>query len=61
MWEKLRITVRRDDQPPGDEAQIDYGYLEMWQYLKTGKRYRLWAFTFILSFSRHMGTADKAV
>jgi transposase len=53
-WKKPCITVRRDDPPPGDEAQIDYGYLGMWQDPKTGKRYRLWAFALILSFSRHM-------
>jgi transposase len=53
-WKKPRITVRRDDPPPGDEAQIDYGYLGMWRDPKTGKRYRLWAFALILSFSRHM-------
>jgi transposase len=53
-WKKPRITVRRDDPPPGDEAQIDYGYLGMWRDAKTGKRYRLWAFALILSFSRHM-------
>lgn len=54
VWKKPRITVRRDDPPPGDEAQIDFGYLGIWQDPKTGKRYRLWAFALILSFSRHM-------
>ena len=42
------------DPPPAEEAQIDFGYLGMWQDPKTGKRYRLWAFALILSFSRHM-------
>jgi transposase len=46
--------VRRDDPPPGEEAQIDYGYLGMWRDPKTAKRYRLWAFALILSFCRHM-------
>ena len=54
VWKKPRITVRRDDPPPGEEAQIDFGYLGIWQDPKTGKRYRLWAFALILSFSRHM-------
>ena len=54
VWKKPRITVRRDDPPPGEEAQVDFGYLGMWQDPKTGKRYRLWAFALILSFSRHM-------
>jgi transposase len=53
-WKKPRITVRRDDPPPGDEAQIDFGYLGMWRDPKTGKKYRLWAFALILSSSRHM-------
>jgi transposase len=53
-WKKPRITVRRDDPPPGDEAQIDFGYLGIWQDHRSGKRYRLWAFALILSFSRHM-------
>ena len=54
VWKKSIITVRRDDPPPGEEAQIDFGYLGMWQDPKTGKKYRLWAFAMILSFSRHM-------
>jgi len=54
VWKKPRITVRRSDPPPGEEAQLDFGYLGMWQDPKTGKRYRLWAFALILSFSRHM-------
>ena len=55
VWKnKPIITVRRDDPPPGDEAQIDFGYLGVWQDPKTGKKTRLWAFAMILSFSRHM-------
>ena len=54
VWKKPRITIRRDDPPPGEEAQIDFGYLGIWQDAKTGKRHRLWAFALILSFSRHM-------
>ena len=54
VWKKPRITVRRDEPPSGDEAQIDFGYLGMWQDVKTGKKHRLWAFAMVLSFSRHM-------
>ncbi|MCL0081911.1 DDE-type integrase/transposase/recombinase, partial [Dehalococcoidia bacterium] len=54
VWKKPRITVRRSDPPPGEEAQIDFGYLGMWQDPLTGKRHKLWAFALILSFSRHM-------
>ena len=45
--------MRRGDPPPGEEAHIDFGYLGVWQNPKTDKRYRLWAFALILSFSRH--------
>lgn len=49
------ITIRRDDPPPGEEAQIDFGYLGTWQdpRCNRGKR-RLWAFALILSSSRHL-------
>lgn len=49
-----RITVRRDDPPPGEEAQIDFGYLGLWEGPLTGKRYRLWAFAMVLAHSRHL-------
>jgi hypothetical protein len=49
-----RITVRRDDPPPGEEAQIDFGYLGLWEDPLTGKKSRLWAFSIVLSHSRHM-------
>ena len=29
--EEADITVRRDDPPPGEEVQIDFGYLGTWQ------------------------------
>ena len=54
VWKKPRITVRRNDPPPGEEAQIDFGYLGTWQDPLSGKSRRLWAFALILSFSRHM-------
>lgn len=54
VWKKPQITVRRSDPPPGEEAQIDFGYLGMWQDPLSGKRHRLWAFALILSYSRHM-------
>ncbi len=54
-WKKpSSITVRRDDPPPGEEAQIDFGYLGMWLDPISGKRIKLWAFAMILSHSRHM-------
>lgn len=49
-----QITVRREDPPPGDEAQIDFGYLGLWEDPLSGKRCRLWVFAVVLSHSRHM-------
>jgi transposase len=54
IWRKPRITVRRDDPAPGEEAQIDFGYLGTWDDPQTCKRCRLWAFALILSYSRHI-------
>lgn len=48
------ITILRDDPPPGEEAQIDFGYLGMWLDPQTQRRLRLWAFILILAHSRHM-------
>lgn len=47
------ITILRDDPPPGDEAQIDFGYLGTWLDPQAGRRLRLWAFLLILAHSRH--------
>jgi len=49
-----QVTVRREDPPPGDEAQIDFGYLGLWEDPLTGKKCRLWVFAVVLSHSRHM-------
>jgi IstB-like ATP binding protein len=46
--------VRKDDPPPGQEAQIDYGYLGQWTDPATGKGCRVWAFVMVLSASRHL-------
>lgn len=54
VWNKPGITIRRNDPPPGEEAQVDFGHLGMWQDPLSGKRHRLWAFAMILSSSRHM-------
>ena len=48
------ITVRRDDPPPGDEAQVDYGRLGKWTDPITGRSMILHAFVLVLAFSRHM-------
>jgi len=48
------ITLRRPDPPPGEEAQVDYGFLGMWTDPWTGKRRMVHAFTMVLSYSRHL-------
>jgi hypothetical protein len=52
--ERSTVTVRREDPPPGEEVQIDYGYLGLLHDPVTGKRRRLWVFIMVLSHSRHM-------
>jgi hypothetical protein len=41
---RAALTVRKDDPPPGQEAQIDYGYLGPWRDPRRGTRRRVWAF-----------------
>lgn len=50
----LSVTVYRPDFPPGEEAQVDFGYLGMWVDILTGKRSKAWAFIMVLAYSRHM-------
>jgi transposase len=49
-----QVTVRKPDPPPGEEAQLDYGYLGQWTDPATGKARRVWAFVMVLSCSRHL-------
>ena len=49
-----RVTVPRPPVPPGEEAQIDYGYLGSWTDPVGGLRRRVWAFVMVLACSRHM-------
>lgn len=48
------VTLLRDDPPPGQEAQVDYGLLGRWQDPISGAWRRVWAFVMVLSASRHM-------
>lgn len=50
---KQQITVRRPDPPPGEEAQVDYGFLGMWLNPLIGRRQLVNAFALVLSHSRH--------
>lgn len=51
-WRERPLTVRVDDPPPGQEAQIDFGHMG---YLvdAEGKRRKLWALLVTLSCSRY--------
>jgi transposase len=49
-----RATVLRDDPPPGEEAQLDYGHLGSWTDPGSGASRRVWAFIMTLAFSRHL-------
>jgi transposase len=40
--------------PPGEEAQVDYGYLGSWLDPRSGRRRRVWAFSLVLPYSRHL-------
>jgi transposase len=52
-WRERPVTVRVDDPPPGDEAQIDFG--EMGYVTDDdGKRRKLWVLLVTLSMSRYM-------
>ena len=51
---QAQLTVRRDDPPAGQEAQVDFGYLGVWSDPISGKKRKLWAFCMVLSYSRHM-------
>ena len=54
--ENLRniATPPRPDVPPGEEAQIDYGYLGTWLDPLTERMRRVWAFVLVLACSRYM-------
>ncbi|MFG2526276.1 hypothetical protein [Streptomyces sp. NPDC048527] len=45
---RSQVTVLCEDIEPGEEAQIDYGFLGQWINPRTGKRHRIWAFVMVL-------------
>ena len=53
-WRKRPTTVRVDDAPPAQEAQIDFGKMGVMLDPETGKRRALWVLIVTLSFSRYM-------
>jgi len=52
-WHKKASTVRVDDPPPGQEAQVDFGRMGLLLDPDTGRRRALWALIVTLSFSRY--------
>jgi transposase len=48
-----KVTVRIEVKP-GDEAQVDFGYVGLLLDPATGHRRKAWAFVMTLSWSRHM-------
>jgi transposase len=48
------VVAWRPPVDPGDETQVDYGYLGTWFDPDVGRRRRVWAFSMVLSYSRHL-------
>lgn len=48
-----RVTVPLTDPPPGEEAQVDFFFVGVWEDPETGRRRKLSAFLLTLSHSRH--------
>jgi len=53
-WCKKQPTVRLEDPPPAQEAQVDFGEMGMIVDAETGKARKLWVLIVTLSFSRYM-------
>ncbi len=49
-----QVTVWRPPVTPGDEAQIDFGYLGQWLDPLMERVRRVWAFVMVMAASRHM-------
>jgi transposase len=52
-WRDKPSTVRVDDPPPGQEAQVDFGKMGWLIDPETGRRRTLWALIVTLAFSRY--------
>ena len=48
-----RITVRMEDTPPGEVAEMDFGRLGLIHDPETGRRRVVWALILVLGYSRH--------
>jgi transposase len=49
-----KVTVLRPEVAPGEEAQIDYGFLGSWLDPIAQRVRRVWAFVMVLACSRHL-------
>lgn len=52
-WHKKEPTVRLEDPPPGQEAQVDFGKMGPMQDAVTGRMRMIWVLVVTLSFSRY--------
>ena len=50
---RSRTTVRMEDTPPGEVAEMDFGLLGLVHDPETGRRRRVWALLLVLGHSRH--------
>ena len=53
-WRRVRrTTVRMEDTPPGEVAELDLGRLGFIEDQETGRRQAVWALLVVLAYSRH--------
>ena len=53
-WGRLRpLTVRMEDGPPGEAAEMDFGRLGLIPDPESGRRRTAWALIVVLRYSRH--------
>ena len=50
---RSRTTVRMEDTPPGEVAEVDFGRLGLIHDPDTGRRRAVWALIVVLAYSRH--------
>ncbi|HSS10476.1 MAG TPA: IS21 family transposase [Acidimicrobiales bacterium] len=48
------VAIPRPEVAAGFEAQVDYGYMGLWFEPADGRRHRVWAFSMVMSHSRHV-------
>ena len=48
------VVIWRPEVEAGSEAQVDYCYLGMWDDPASGRHRRVWGFSMVLAYSRHL-------